>query len=91
MSWMGSMKRQVNDTCPKGTPELRVSLLAVCMYMPGWGREGEIVPTCVSSSEILQLQVFSSIISSYSSWPLFSELLIHHGLRWVGLLKAVSH
>lgn len=48
------MKHQVNDTCPRGTPELRVSLLAVCMYTLGWGREGEIVPTCVSSSEILQ-------------------------------------
>lgn len=37
---MTYIKHLGNDLCPRRTPEIRVSLLAPCMYVQGWEREG---------------------------------------------------
>lgn len=51
---MKYIKHRGNDTCLRGTLEIRVSLLAPYMYMQRWRKGGKIVSRCLSSSEIPQ-------------------------------------
>lgn len=77
---MGSMKHQVHDTCPRGTPEIRGSLRAACMYVPaGEGRVRQALRV------FLALRFYSSRFSPPSFLSVvhgpFSLFLMHRGAK----------